>query len=59
MSTVVKRSLRDPVGDPNRWAEVSPQERLKAVEVINRLGEPEYAKQAFPRIHRITRKSRS
>jgi hypothetical protein len=58
MKTVVKRGLREPGGERLRWVSATPLERVEAVEVINRLGDPDYAKQAFPRIHRITRKTR-
>jgi hypothetical protein len=58
MKTVVKRRLRDPKGGQSHWVSATPLERVEAVEVINRLGDPEYAKQAFPRVHRITRKAR-
>jgi hypothetical protein len=58
MKTVVKRRLRETGGERLRWRSATPLERVEAVEVINRLGDPEYAKQAFPRIHRITRKAR-
>ena len=58
MRTVVKRHLRDPRESEFRWVSATPLERVEAVEVINRLGDPEYAKQEFPRVHRITRKAR-
>lgn len=58
MKTVVKRHFREPNGEKSRWVSATPLERVEAVEVINRLGDPEYAKQAFPRVHRITRKTR-
>jgi hypothetical protein len=58
MKAVVKRRLREPRGEQSRWLSATPLERVEAVEVINRLGDPEYVKQAFPRVHRITRKAR-
>jgi len=58
MITVRKRGLHEDRNDREYWANASPQERLKAVQVINKLEEPKYAEQAFPRIHRITRKAK-
>ena len=59
METVAKkRRLRDQKSSTKFWSEATVSERLEAVETINRLKEPEYAEQAFPRIHRITRKAR-
>ena len=58
MKTVVKRQLRELGGGKSRWLSATPLERVEAVEVINRLGDPEYVKQTFPRVHRIIRKAR-
>ena len=58
MKTFVKRKLRQAASERLRWKNATPQERIEAVEIINRLAEPEYAKQAFPRVYRVTRKAR-
>jgi hypothetical protein len=57
MITVRKRKLHDDRADREYWAKASHKERLHAVQVINRLEDPTYAEQAFPRIHRITRRA--
>ena len=56
-TTITKRQLRDKNRGTSIWAEATAEERLKAVETINRLGEPGYAEQTFPRIYRIIRKA--
>jgi hypothetical protein len=58
MITVRKRRLHEGRTDREYWANADPAERLKAVQVINRLAEPHYAEQAFPRIYRVTRKAK-
>jgi hypothetical protein len=59
MENVRIRRLRDERQDRSYWKNSTHQERIKAVETINRLGEKEYAEQTFPRIHRVTRKKKS
>lgn len=58
MIAVRKRKLKDSGENWNRWAQNSHNERLRQVKVINRLSEPEYAEQTFPRIYRVTRKEK-
>ena len=58
MVSVKKRKLREGALEESAWLKATPAERLEAVEVINRLREPEYAQQAFPRVYKITRKAR-
>ena len=58
MVQVLKRKLHDERFAESGRAEMSPEERIDAVETINRLKERVYAEQAFPRVHRITRKTR-
>ena len=53
-----KRKLRDPKEDPGYWLKKTPEERIQAVETIQLSNDSQYAKQTFPRIHRITRKKR-
>lgn len=53
-----KRHLHEPKGGSRHWKDATVRQRLEAVETINRLGEREYAEQAFPRVYRVTRKSR-
>jgi hypothetical protein len=57
-SVVKKRGLHEPKGSTAYWRKATVYQRLEAVDEINRLGERKYAEQAFPRIHRITRKAR-
>lgn len=52
MVRVVKRNLRTEGSKTSEWVKATRIDRIKAVETINRLGENEYAKQAFPRITR-------
>lgn len=58
MKNVRKRSLREERSDRAYWAKATRLQRVKAVEIINRLDESEYAEQTFPRVHRVTRKAR-
>jgi hypothetical protein len=59
VKNVRKSSLREERGDRAYWAKATRLQRIKAVEIINRLDESEYAEQTFPRVHRVTRKARS
>ena len=60
MKTVVKkRRLREAKDSAVFWKQATVVQRLEAVEKINRLEEKEYAEQAFPRVHRVTRTARS
>lgn len=56
MAHIVKRRLREEKSV--EWELSTPAERLEAVETINRLKEPHYAEQAFPRVYRIARKAK-
>ena len=58
MIYVRKRRLREEKNDRAYWAKTSVEDRLKAVQVINGLDDPIYAKQAFPRFFKITRRKR-
>ena len=58
MIHVRKRKLREDGSERSFWKKASPQERLEAVETINGLNKAHYAEQAFPRIHRVTRKTK-
>ena len=58
MTEVRKRKLRESGESWKHWLHASPEERLKAVETINRLSEADYAKQAFPGVYRVTRKEK-
>ena len=53
------RKLREKRTDAAYWKQSTPEQRLKAVEIINCLAEDRYAQQAFPRVYRITRKPKS
>ena len=58
MVLIRKRKLHDPQEDPDYWLKKTPEERIQAVEIIRLSNDSQYAKQTFPRIHRITRKKR-
>jgi hypothetical protein len=58
MTQVVKRKLRQEKSSNDSRDELTPEERIDAVETINRLKESIYAEQTFPRVHRVTRKAR-
>ena len=54
MIKVVKRKLHSSRENP--WREASLTKRLEAVEIISGIKKGKDAEQAFPRVHRITRK---
>ena len=58
MENFTKRRLQEESPSRYSWMKVEPGERIRAMQIINRLYEPEFAEQAFPRIHRVTRKKK-
>ena len=57
MIKVVKRKLHEP--KTRDWTEASFVERLEAVETISGIKKGKDVQQAFPRVHRITRKEKA
>ena len=58
MVEISKRRLGEESSTRYAWMKAKPEDRIRAVQAINRLYEPEFAEQTFPSIYRVTRKKK-